>query len=294
MKPGIYYSMPEAEYRAAPGISQSSLKPIARSPAHFRAGVDDEDGREDTRALLLGRIVSTLVLEPDRQPWWAIKPDTIKLNETEGKDWAKEFLAWDESKDGKFPRSAKEAFEKKCVQLVPFDDFETACRMATVLADSKKPEVRNMLDGAKREVSVFADAETAFGNVLCKCRPDIVCGGNVLSDLKTCLDARPDAFLKSVRKYGYHIQAASYCKHWNAVCGVGDEKEVFLFLAVEKSAPYAHTVHRLSGAFMEQGRQEYEDMLEVFARCQASHDWPDYPEGISELELPERYRNRID
>src|SRR4051812_21882352 len=114
MKPGLYFDLAEHVYRAAPGVSQSSLKAIARSPAHYKAGVEDDDN-EDTAARLMGRLVGTLVLEPKREPWWCVKPEGIKLNETEGKDWAREFLGWNDEADGKFPRSPKDAFEKKNV-----------------------------------------------------------------------------------------------------------------------------------------------------------------------------------
>jgi hypothetical protein len=73
-KPGIYFDLAEHLYRSAPGISQSSLKPILRSPAHFKAGIEEEDEKE-TEAILIGRMAGQLLMEPNREPWWTIQPD---------------------------------------------------------------------------------------------------------------------------------------------------------------------------------------------------------------------------
>jgi exodeoxyribonuclease VIII len=281
MNPGIYYDLSEREYRQAPGVSQSALKAIARSPAHYRAGLVADD--EDTEAKQIGRIAAALVLEKQREPWWILKPDNISFNEKEGKDWAREALKWDDAKDGKFPRSAKDAFAMKGIELVSASVFNTAAGVATALVDSKKPEVRALLDDAQCEVSVFADCETPSGVVRCKCRPDIVPNkSNCISDLKTTLDARPSAFLRSIRRFGYAIQGASYVHHWNTV-SPDDPREIFLLLAVEKEPPFAHCVYQLDADFMREGLDEYMRLLNLYAFCEAMNEWPDYEPGIVTL-----------
>lgn len=289
MKAGVFYDIPDPEYRSAPGVSQSALKVIERSPAHYKAGVEDcdEDGKDDTEALVIGRVVSTLVLEPNRQSWWTVKPDKVKLNETAGRDWAKEFLKWDESRDGKFPKSAMEAFDKKGVTLISFKSYQAACRMATAVKEH--PTASLLLDGAKCEVSCFAEVETDYGIVPVKCRHDIVPGGNCTVDLKTALIATPEPFYKAIIQRGYDIQMASYMDMWN-VLNPNDQKDVALLIAVEKSPPWGISIFRLSKELLERGRQKYRDLLNLYAYCMKTGEWPCYTTEIQTLELQDRHR----
>ncbi len=293
MKPGLYYSLDEATYRAADAVSQSSLKAISRSPAHYLAGVEEDDD-EETKFMIRGRVVAVLVLEPTRKPFWRVQPDGIQLNTTEGKEWAKQECEWDESKDGKFPRSAKKAFEQRCLTVISGKEYAHASRMATVLQDCKKPEVRELLDGAKCEVSGFADVETPSGEVLCKFRPDLVPAiPDVLADLKCVQDSRAKPFLHNcVLSRGYYIQAASYIGLWNTIAEA-DIRRQFAFLAIESSPPYAPVVHYLDAPFLQAGADEYLMMLNTYALCKKLGEWPDYPEGKSILSLPDRMKSQI-
>ena len=290
---GIFHNLAESVYRSDPAISQSTLKVIGRSPAHFKAGVE-ADEKEETGAMLLGRIAGQLAMEPEREAWWTVQPDGVALNTTEGKDWAKAQCKWDESKDGKFPRSPSDAFDKKGITVIRYDIFKRASEIASALMDCKKPEVRELLDDSDFEVSGFADVETPSGIVPCKFRADIVPRKlPILADLKTCLDARPEPFLRnSVLRLGYHLQAASYLGFWN-VLHTKDWRHEFRFIAVESSAPYAIIVHRLDKEFMEQGLMKYEQMLSTYAFCKKMNDWPDYAPGISTLELPKWEKDKI-
>jgi len=293
VKNQILYGLDERTYRQDPAISQSALKPILISPAHFKAGVEGE--KEETSAMVLGRIAGQLVLEPDRESWWTVKPEKVSLTTTEGKDWAKEVTKWDESKDGKFPRSANDAFDAKGITVVSYDDFKRASEMAGVLADSKKPEVRKLLDNSKFEVSGFAEVETPNGVVRCKFRPDIVPNKlPVLADLKTARDARREPFLRnSVMRLSYHVQAASYLALWNLL-NPDDHRHKFQFIAIESTAPYATQVHELDSEFIQRGLRDYEQMLATYALCTKLNEWPDYAPGISTLSMPKWAEERIE
>lgn len=290
---GIHYGLKESVYRQDPAISQSALKPILRSPAHFKAGVEGE--KEETSAMVLGRIAGQLVLEPDREAWWTVKPEGISLTTTEGKDWARKECNWSEEKDGKFPRSANDAFEKCGITVVSYDDFKRASEMAGVLADSKKPEVRKLLDNSKFEVSGFAEVETPNGIVRCKFRPDIVPANSyVIGDLKTCQSAEQEAFLwKSVMRLGYHVQAAGYLKLWNLV-QPNDRREDFWILAIESKPPYAHQVFSLDEDFLRIGLHAYEQALATYALCSKLDQWDEYPAGVVKLSPPKKAQTMIE
>src|SRR5215471_13375672 len=82
---GIFYGLPAERYHAAPGVSNSMLKHLARSPAHLRTYL--EQPPEQTPAMLFGQIVHQLLLEPDK-PWnWAVRPPGLDGRSKEGKEW---------------------------------------------------------------------------------------------------------------------------------------------------------------------------------------------------------------
>jgi hypothetical protein len=286
---GIFHNLPEHVYRSDPAISQSALKVIARSPAHYQAKVQADD-EEDSRALILGRVVSVLVLEPDRESWWTVKPDDLSLTTTEGKQWAREQAKWDDEKDGKFPRSAKDALEKKGVAVISFDEFQCASAMAAAVKEH--PTASLLLDGAKCEVSCFTELETEHGPVAVKCRHDIVPVGNCCADLKTTLDSRPTEFLKSVVKFGYGIQMASYMEIYNRL-NPNDPKDVALIIAVEKKPPFAVKVHRFGKTILQDGHDQYVRLLNQYALCKKTGEWPGYSPNIETLEMPEWAKSRI-
>lgn len=259
LPPGVYYNLDEREYRADPGISQSELKPIMRSAAHFRAGVESEE-REDTDALILGRMVGQIAMEPDKPAWWVVRPEGVDLRTKAGKEWA-----------------------ASIGDAVPVSQamFRTAGLMATALLDHKR--AGEIIRSSKREVTVYDEYETLHGVIRRKGRIDLVSNGNVLADIKTTIDARDYAFRKSVTKYGYDIQAFSYQDMWNARCDEGQEKQHYLLIAIEKAPPFEIVVHHMSPEFMAQGAERYLAAINQFAQCKLENKWPGYPDEINEL-----------
>ena len=87
MNTGIL-SLPEAQYRAAEGISKSSLDWIAppRTPAHYRAKVDGLIPDEQTPAMRLGSMIHRAILEWDSLDY-VVKPAGMNFATKEGKEW---------------------------------------------------------------------------------------------------------------------------------------------------------------------------------------------------------------
>jgi len=269
--PGVYYDMPNSLYRAAPGVSQSELKRIQRSPAHFKAGVDADEDKEDTSAMLIGRVAGALALEPEQEPFWIVKPEGLNLSTKEGRAW-----------------KAQKDLDK---DVLSHEEFRTASCCATAVLDHA--ESREFLEGAKREVSIFTTLQTEHGPVLAKGRPDIMpMESNCVLDIKTCLDCRPENFLKSITKLRYDIQLASYMHIWNQE-QPHSHREIGLLIAVEKIPPYAVMVHRLSAEFLQYGLNDYLDMLNLYAKCAKEQNWPGYPGGIFTIELPDYLKPKI-
>lgn len=255
---GVFMDLPETVYRADPALCQSDLKIIERSPRHFLAKTSYEVEREDTDSLTMGKIAGTLALEPDRKAWWTVKPDGLKLNTKEG-------MAWKKEHEGEY--------------IVDYSLFQRASSMATSVLDH--PIASEILRNAKREVSVFGWVSTEFGDIRRKARLDILTEGNVITDLKSTRDARPDPFMHSIERFGYDVQAAWYLDTWNAASK--DQKEIYLLIAVENIAPYCVWVHRLSKEYIAQGRAKYLGLLNKYAECATKNEWPGYPVEITTL-----------
>jgi hypothetical protein len=88
--------------------------------------------------------------------------------------------------------------------------------------------------------------------MLLKGRVDIVAidqhGATTIADVKTTEDASIEAFSKTIAQYGYAQQAAYYMDLLGA--------SHFVFIAVEKTAPYAVGVYCLDAASIAVGREK--------------------------------------
>jgi len=96
----------------------------------------------------------------------------------------------------------------------------------------------------KIEASIFAEDEET--GLPLKARPDLWVEDHTLVDIKTTDDASPDAFARTVTTFGYHLQAAHYLTMTGA--------ENFIFVAVERKAPYAVGIYRLDAEWVQIAR----------------------------------------
>ena len=240
--------MTEQEYRQAPGINISSLKVMERSPAHYRAALDEPN--ESTAAQVFGTVLHAVVLEPTRE-CYVIRPEGMKFTTSEGK-------AWRDS------------------QTLPILDVDDDCRIKSMLVRlHEHPIVSSLLKSAQTEVACFG---THANGLQIKGRIDILAKYKkkvVIADIKTTDDASPMAFDRSVRKYRYDRQAAFYLDL------TGSDR--FLFVAVEKEAPFAVAVYELSQQMIERARRDNDLDLRTLKKCMETDVWPAYGEQVHEL-----------
>lgn len=270
MNTGVYPDISNEAYHGGAGISKSGLDLIAKSPLHYWTAYLDpaREPREETSAMRVGTAIHTAVLEPgeffDR---YVIVPEGIDRR----------------TKDGKAEYAVLEAqAAAKGATLLPYADFKTA--MAVKASCHTHPMAKQMFREGKAEQSVFwTDEETG---VLCKCRPDWLLGGEnpAILDLKSTVDASPNGFMTSAYKYRYHVQAAWYLDGLEAAMGV--KPDVFMFLAVEKTAPHAAAFYYADEQMIAAGRAEYRKQLRLYAECAATNSWPGYNEKLLPLSLP--------
>lgn len=242
-----------AEYHADPAVSASHLHAVAASPFHYWKRFLDPNrpAVEPTAAMRLGTLVHCAVLEPDELALrYAIAPDR-------------------RTKEGK---TAAAEFEAAGIEPVSAADMATAIAMRDAVRSH--PDAAALLNDGKAEQSFWWDDQ--LSGLRCKCRPDWMTGGTTLVDLKTTTDASPAAFAKSIAHWRYHVQA----DHYRA----GTFAERFVFIAVEKTYPYAVGVYQLDDAAMAHAATLRRQNLQTIADCRVIAEWPGY--STQTLSLP--------
>lgn len=120
-----------------------------------------------------------------------------------------------------------------------------------------------------------------------RARPDWVTspgGRGILVDYKSTKSANPEKFIRSVVDYGYHCQDPWYV---DAAKAVGlDDDPAFVFVAQEKTAPYAVSVCQLDEESVELGRRRNRKAIDLYAECVATNRWPDWDRDVYPISLP--------
>lgn len=240
-------------------VSKHWLDLIERSPAHLKYYLENPI-IADTTAFKMGRLIHCAVLTPDLiSTEYAIKPDSIDRRTKCGK------AEWEE-----FQRIVADR------EVITTQEMATANAVRSSLLENTK--VAQILNVGHPEVTNFwHEPETGEK---CKGRADWIHGsqGSLLVDLKTCEDASPAAFAKSVINYRYDVQAAHYCE--------GFDIDKFVFIAVEKKPPYAVALYVVDDQLLERGQYLRMKNLRTYSGCKNTGTWPAYRNEIQPLDIP--------
>jgi exodeoxyribonuclease VIII len=146
------------------------------------------------------------------------------------------------------------------------------------------------LPGKAETTHMWTDAATGLQ---CKCRPDwLTDDGRIMVDVKTTENASPREFARSIAQWRYHVQAAWYLDGIEQATGTRPEQ--FLFICVEKKAPFACAVYAADAEMIAAGAQTVARDLEVLATCKAADAWPGYSDQIEPISLPAWMRPKAD
>jgi hypothetical protein len=242
--PGIYSGVSNRDYHADPALGSSSLKTLAtKTPAHYQ---HDKANPKFSDAFTLGTAAHSLILEGDASSIDVIPADNW-LNKAAKEAKAASLAA------GRQPLLVKEMAQVKAMR-------------DAVMAH---PQARDLLTGHKAEESVFWDEN---GQTY-KCRPDAWKPG-ILVDLKTTVSASPRDFSKTAYNFGYHQSAAHYRTGVQAATG---ELLPFVFVLVEKTAPYLVSVVTLDDEALVSGDALNDRAKRIYRRCTETGNWPGYP-----------------
>jgi len=245
-----------------PSLSSSlAVTLLARSPlhawsAHPRLGGAD---RTSTKEQDAGTIIHALVLGKG-----------IESVEVIGgfDNWKK--------KAAQEAQAAAEAAGKTPVLAHKFAEMQAkADRIRAQLASAGVP-----LDG-ESELAIEWTETTTSGEITCRAMIDHVRhGGAHIIDLKTCRDASPDGFTKSIGSYGYDIQAHVYPRALGKLRPGLVGRTAFLFAAVELEAPHALGLYNPAGDMRTIGESRWLRACELWGRCVKENAWPGYGAGF--------------
>jgi hypothetical protein len=114
-----------------------------------------------------------------------------------------------------------------------------------------------------------------------KCRPDAWKPG-LLVDLKTTVNADPKEFGRTAYNLGYEQSAAHYT---DGVFHATGERLPFIFVLVEKTAPYLVSVVQLDDDALTAGRALNDRAKRIYTDCNETGIWPGY-ESNAPITLP--------
>lgn len=254
LEAGFHYNIPFDEYAALKALSSSDLVKLMRSPAHLKQSEEGDEFESDST--IIGRAIHSALLEPEL---FAEQYEPVE----------------------KISRKKLEVVDDDAPTKLKKKDYLKALEVANALREHKG--VYRLLKDSEREVSaVWKDDATG---IWCKARYDIFNREeHFISDLKTTTDARAFQFSKAIYQYRYYLKAAWYVAGATAL-GVDDPE--FIYIAAEKTPPYAVGLYALKSEVFELARLELEDLLKKYRACLTTDQWPAYPDHIEMIGLPE-------
>lgn len=259
---GVYPGVSDADYHADKGtLSASGAKLLLppSTPAHYRWAM--ENPREPKPAFDFGHLVHKLVLG-----------EGADVAVIDAPDWR-----------GKAAREARD--EAYAAGRIPVLQAEFRDGLDMARAVDGHPVAAALFADGDPEVSLYAtDPGTGVGM---RARPDWMTmrdGRLWLVDLKTSVTAEPAGFARKAADYGYHVQAAWYC-HVVRLLEL-DPSPAFVFVVVEKAAPYLVSVTEFDAEAMETGRVLMGQALRIYRACRDSGQWPGYDAAVTSMSLP--------
>lgn len=268
------------DYCKADGINSHGLMDVLRSPAHFYERRFRKTPEKETEAKLFGTLVHKAVLEPEEfLRRHVVEPVFEGLTQ-----------------NGEMSTRSKSALEKRAKwrkELAPGAIVLPDKHVDNLTSISERilahPTLKNLLRDGVREITLFwIDPVTGLR---CKARFDFISKLRHIVDLKTTVDARPRPFSRQIWNYNTHIQVAHYLQAAK-VTGLCNP-EIFVFVALEKEAPWEIGLYTAGASIREVGDGWWRRAMRTYAECVRTSLWTGYSPKAAALELPV-YAEQVD
>lgn len=241
------------QYDQIPAVRRSELWLLRKSPAHYLYAVTHPS--ESTPAMEFGTAAHKFILEQESFfDDYVIAPEVDRRTKAGKAAWA-EFME---------PLGDRSVIKPADLEVIRAMDE----------AVKAHPTAAALLKTGTHEVPIeWTDLETGEP---CKCRPDCLTeygGEKYIVDYKTTNSCEDGHFERACRSYGYKLQAAMYSE---GVFAETLESYKFAFVAQEKNPPYAVRVYFCDQGFIDEGREQFRDLIELYHLCKTAGQWPGY------------------
>ena len=252
MKSGIIIESNKDYHSDLTAISKSRLAKMSVCPQYFKWCEDNP--QEPSEDLIVGSAFHKLVLEPDSFDSEFVVMPLIDRRTKVGKDLYEQFVQQSEDK-----------------QIITQEQYETISAMKDSVLSNKYAQA--LLKGY-HEHSFYTEDKLTKETI--KVRPD--CYRNVqdrivITDLKSCRSAITEDFMRDVVKYSYDLQAYMYTLAVANVMNIPQENVDFVFIAVEKKAPYMINMLQADQFVLERGEALFREYIGKYHECKESGNW---------------------
>jgi hypothetical protein len=265
----VWYFQPDGDYRRQPGESQSALKSILNSPAHYQAGKKRKFF--PSSVMTIGTATHCKVLEGDEtfENSFVLKPPEIKFTTKEGRAWRddnkKKTILTNEGKDRQWD---------------------------SVMGMSKTLQSLDWFDPSQKDYRKFNEVSFYWtqNGISCKARLDrvVVTDDEVhVIDLKTTDSISLDKFQSKLVDLGYDFQAGWYTKAAELAYG---KPARFTFVAIERNEPWSVGVFEVPPEMLAEARAKNTKALETLSKCLKNNEWPRFDPQPKILQYPRWYQ----
>ena len=239
-------------------LSSTNIRTFKKNRKQFEYSLT-HDLVKQTKAMADGTAVHAFFLERDKfDSDFVIKPADMRLNTKAGKEWA---------------------LEQKDKIIIDSELGNNLYEMEKSFMDSPAKLIYDIK--GETELSYFWDD---LGTIKGKCRPDWISDdGSIVVDVKTTTDASPRGFQKSISTWGYHLQLGWYLR---GLRKLGLPAEQFIFIAIEKTAPFCVGVYRADQEMINFAMKELDQLIPEIQTAMVSKEFPDYTPEITSIGLP--------
>jgi len=265
-EPGLHQGVSDEEYFSWEALNNSTIKRVVeKSVLHAHYELSHPSTPTDPQ--MEGRAFHAMLLQPE-----IFKTEFAEMPVTEKgikhrRDTKKGAEAWD-----KYEEEHPNAWPLKKVMVLKHEAMRESIM--------RNPTARTLIENASmmEACSVWEHPEYGFP---CKAKFDIYGtfeGYGTITDVKTTVDASDAAWTRAVDNFGYVTQAPWYLDGLNEL---SEAERRFLFIAVEKTPPYAVQVHELNSLAMFEGRYRIRKVCAKWDKALRTKSFPSYQGGVN-------------
>ena len=244
-------SISEKLYHSARAASAHGMTLIHQRNLHafLHGESSDSPAKQD------GRICHAAVLQPEQfaQQYVPLPHAIAAMNKNSNayKDALSEFRAAHRGQD-----------------VISLDQFELATRIAELVHGDR--DIAPLFCGGQSELTgVFRDQATG---IVCKLRADYITD-HLITDLKIVDDASDESIARAIHNFRYHANQSWY---QDGALEIDGKRRDFLFVFVEKHAPYFARIVEIPERAILRGRAENRNALDALALAAFARDFPGY------------------